>query len=338
MTEDPDVTVGATERWLDEHGLPWFVEAHQAAVRRRLSRAHLVRVGLLALVAAVVVGVAVGWWRGSSSLGLAWGETTFAVLAGLWALRSLYGAAVAGWAVRRTLRSLGLLFPLASRALPLLLLFITFLFINTEVWQVASSMRDGVLWQAVLVFAVIGVGFLVARLPEELEEYDAQLTAERVVAACERTPVAQAAAELDITEEMLERHSDVVGLERGNLVLVLLIAQAIQVLLLSAAVWLFFLVFGSVAINDEVVADWIGEAPHYAGGFGLVSIELLRVSTFLAAFAGLYFTVYAVTDGNYRKQFFTRIRRELERAVSVRLVYRSLLERGDPALRRPTEG
>ena len=40
-------------------------------------------------------------------------------------------------------------------------------------------------------------------------------------------------------------HSDVVGLERGNLVLVLLITQAVQVLLLSVAVWVFFLVFGS---------------------------------------------------------------------------------------------
>ena len=84
-----------------------------------------------------------------------------------------------GWAARRTLRSLGLLLPLASRALPMLLLFMTFLFINTEVWQVSSTLRGGVLWQAVLLFALIGVLFLLARLPEELEEYDQELTAER---------------------------------------------------------------------------------------------------------------------------------------------------------------
>ena len=56
----------------------------------------------------------------------------------------------------------------------------------------------------------------------------------------------------------------------------------------------------------------------------MVSRELIRVATFLAAFAGLYFTVYAVTDENYRKQFFTATTRELERAVSVRLVYRRM--------------
>ena len=108
--------------------------------------------------------------------------------------------------------------------------------------------------------------------------------------------------------------------------LVLLITQAIQVLLLSVAVWIFFLVFGTVAINDAVIESWVGEAPHYLFGTHLVSRELVQVSTFLAAFAGLYFTVYAVTDTNYRRQFFTAIRRELERAVSVRLVYRALLE------------
>ena len=45
---------------------------------------------------------------------------------------------------------------------------------------------------------------------------------------------------------------------------------------------------------------------------------------FLAGFSGLYFTVYAVTDETYRQQFFTSVTRELERAVAVRAVYRTL--------------
>ena len=36
-----------------------------------------------------------------------------------------------------------MMFPLVTRALPLLLLFVTFLFINTEVWMVASSLDAG---------------------------------------------------------------------------------------------------------------------------------------------------------------------------------------------------
>ena len=323
---DHRATITATEEWLDGHGLPWFVESKRAAVAARLSRPRLARVVGVALVVAVAMGAAVGWWSRSPSLGIAWGETVLGLLVAGWALRTLYGASVVGWAARRTLRSLGLLFPLASRALPMLLLFMTFLFINTEVWQVTSTLKGGVMWQAVLLFAVIGVGFLLARLPEELEEYDAELTPDRLIEACRRTPLEEVAAEVELSDEALEEHSDVVGLERGNLVLVLLIAQAIQVLLLSVAVWGFFLIFGSVAMTDGVISSWVGHPPHYVGWFGLVSRELVQVSTFLAAFAGLYFTVYAVTDQTYRDQFFTGVRRELERAVSVRLVYRTLLE------------
>ena len=59
-----------------------------------------------------------------------------------------------------------------------------------------------------------------------------------------------------------------------------------------------------------------------------LSQELVQVSVFLAAFSGLYFTVYAVTDELYRKQFFTTIVRELERAVSARAAYR-MMKRAD---------
>ena len=48
------------------------------------------------------------------------------------------------------------------------------------------------------------------------------------------------------------------------------------------------------------------------------------MSIFLAAFSGLYFTVYAVTDTSYREQFFTEITDELELAVGVRAAYLAL--------------
>ena len=51
------------------------------------------------------------------------------------------------------------------------------------------------------------------------------------------------------------------------------------------------------------------------------------MSVFLAAFAGLYFTVYAVTDENYRRQFFTDIADELEKAIGAQRVYAALLRR-----------
>jgi hypothetical protein len=127
------------------------------------------------------------------------------------------------------------------------------------------------------------------------------------------------AVEHDVRAEPLARK------QRVNLLLVLLITQLSQVLLLSVAVWLFFLAFGAVAIEDSVITSWVGDpAPHQVPGLRFLSQELLQVSIFLAAFSGLYFTVYAVTDSTYRDQFFHEITDELERAVGVRAAYLAL--------------
>ncbi len=48
---------------------------------------------------------------------------------------------------------------------------------------------------------------------------------------------------------------------------------------------------------------------------------------FLAGFSGLYFTVVAITDDLYRKEFFSAVMDELARAVGVRVVYRELRRR-----------
>ena len=92
-------------------------------------------------------------------------------------------------------------------------------------------------------------------------------------------------------------------------------------------VYAFFLVFGSVTISDEVMRSWLGHGPTELPSLGRylpVSNELVQVSAFLAAFSGLYFTVYAVSDPAYREQFFTRVANDLERAIGVHAVYETL--------------
>lgn len=322
-----DRLVRTTEHWFVEHGLPWFVDARRDRARAALGRARLTSVAAVAVVLLAGVALLVGRATEDAWLGIATGTSCALLVLVGYAFVTLGGSAVVRWAGRKTLGSLGLMVPLAARALPLLLLFMTFLFINTEVWQVASRLGGGVMWAATMFFAGIGLLFLVTRLPEELDVFDEQLTGDKIVAGCARTPLAEVAPDVGIEAEHVERHADVAGLERANLVLVLLVAQAIQVLLLSAAVWAFFMAFGAVAIDDAVIRSWVGDAraPDYHFQH-LFSRELIRVSTFLAAFSGLYFTVYAVTDETYRRQFFTEVTGELERAVSVRVVYRRLRE------------
>ena len=212
---------------------------------------------------------------------------------------------IARWALVRTFAEVSSLFRLVTRALPMLLLFMTFLFINTEVWQVSSALSRPVLWLAVAFFGVLALGFLLARLPEEVAAVNDDLDPEVVQRAVRGTP--------------LEPHLDDLTTctpSRWTVVSAPTCCSSCSSRRpRRCCCWrwrcgLFFLAFGRVAIDDSVVHSWVGDgAPHYPrllGDLGF-SRELLQVSIFLSAFSGLYFTVYAVTDSTYREQFFHEI-------------------------------
>ncbi|MFZ5849059.1 MAG: hypothetical protein ACOYX5_16950 [Actinomycetota bacterium] len=319
-------TVEAAERWFVRHGLPYFVDSEREAARRGMAPRRLVTV----LGAAVLLGIAAGVlvaWLVDGSLGVGTAMVTAGSVVALYAATTLRMTAMARWAVARTFRSLGLLFPLVTRALPLLLVFVMFLFINAEVWEVGAALDGGVLWVTVMLFVGLAVAFLLARLPEELDAVADEVQGERLVALTRGTPLEAVAARLvEAGEQPLDHSEDasVRGFQKANLVVVLLVAQIVQVLLLSASVLAFFIVFGTVAMKNTVVEGWIGDQDLHGWGVGYLSAELVQVSVFLAGFSGMYFTVAAITDDVYRKQFFTTITRELDRAVAARVAYQAL--------------
>ena len=339
-SEDSEPDLDLAERFFVAHGLPYFVDSIRTDVHARLRRRRLVVVAGIASVVGLVVGAAVGlgaplldWSEHPlADSGFVVGATAAALVVVGYAMVALHVRVIARWAGHRTFASLGLLFPLVTRALPLLLLFITFLFINAEVWEVSARLDGSVMWLTVALFLLITVGFLLVRLPEELEVFDSQLDIERIREGTRGTPLEGWHEPLE--EALLEEiaHDEIEGLQRANLILVLLIAQLVQVLLLSLAVFVFFLVFGLLIMHPDVIAGWTGQDRMTSvktrfDWLERFNVELLQVSIFLAAFSGLYFTVYAVTDDVYRRQFFTSILRELERAVSARVVYRALRRR-----------
>lgn len=326
----PNRDLDAAELWFVAHGLPYFVDSYRTKVAAGLRRGRVSVVVLFACLVAAAVGVAVSIPL-TTAAGLGAALSAVGLVLATYAVATLRAWLIVGWAIRRTFRSLGLLLPLVTRALPLLLLFITFLFINAEVWQVSAALDGGVLWVTVLLFAGVAVGFLLTRLPEELDNVDDEVDRQQLLDACRGTPL-EAAAEAIAgrVERVGSVDAEVTGLQKANLVLVLLVSQTVQVLLLSVAVFAFFIVFGVVAMDPGVVGSWTGGDLHpVVSSMGAwdgdrLSRELVQVSVFLAAFSGLYFTVYAVTDDVYRKQFFSGVIRELERAVSARVAYRSL--------------
>jgi len=331
----PDAeAVAAAERWFLQHGLPYFVQSEREAARRGLDRSRVLSLLLTALAVGVGAGVAVGLLLTDVTQGLGTALLVTVLLLAWYAAAALRITTIVRWAVSRTFRSLGQLFPLVTRALPLLLLFITFLFINAEVWEVSSRLDGGVLWVTVMLFSGLAVGFLVVRLPEELDRVDAELEGSRLADMLRDTPLEGMGRGLSEEERELSvatEETHVAGFQRANLVLVLLVTQIVQVLLLAVAVLVFFLVFGVLTMQPEIIAGWTGERAHFLEQFPTLSVELLQVSTFLAAFSGLYFTVYAVTDETYRQQFFSSVTHELEQAVGMRAVYRALKRRGAEA-------
>lgn len=319
----------SVEAWFLSHGLPYFVAEERAAARAGLRPRRLVSLALVLVLLAAGVG-ALAWATDTS---YAVGPAVWLSAAGLallwYAATALHARPILGFALSRTLGSVRFLVPMASRALPLLLVFVTFLFVNAEAWQMTTNLPFGLLWFTVLLMFGLAVLFLLVRLPEEVDRVDDEVDDDFVVRACAGTPLEQASREVAADPSIdPQDHAQVSGFERWNLILVLLVIQTVQVLLLSVTVFVFFMLFGSLVMETETQLAWtgadtVGQAPLLSH----VSLSLVKVSLFLASFSGFYFTVSAVTDDTYRRQFFSVVESQLARAVGMRAVYLATRER-----------
>jgi hypothetical protein len=317
------------ESWFLAHGLPYFVAEERAAARAGLRPRRLASLATVLVLIAAGVG-ALAWATDTSYEAGAAVWLSVAGLALLWyAATALRAKPILGFALSRTLGSVRFLVPMASRALPLLLVFVTFLFVNAEAWQMTTNLPFGLLWFTVLLMFGLAVLFLLVRLPEEVDRVDDEVDDGFIVRACVGTPLEEASREVAADPGIdPQEHAQVSGFERWNLILVLLVIQAVQVLLLSVTVFVFFMLFGSLVMQTETQLAWtgaetVGQAPFLSN----VSLSLVKVSLFLASFSGFYFTVSAVTDDTYRRQFFSVVESQLERAVGMRAVYLALRER-----------
>ena len=91
-------------------------------------------------------------------------------------------------------------------------------------------MKGGVIWGAVLFFGLAAAGFLVVRLDEELDQFDDDISVETFLDVTADTPLAPTARRIVDEGTDLQAEAEVTGLQKANLVLVLLVAQAVQVL------------------------------------------------------------------------------------------------------------
>lgn len=205
------------------------------------------------------------------------------------------------WTGRRLAGQLRASFMLLARAVPLLLIFALLAFVNTEMWQVFADVSDPGLVAIGLLFLLFGTAFLLARLPREVRELEDEVTREA-------TPPLSTA-------------------QRRNVGAVLFVSQAVQVLTVALLVALFFVLFGAIAIGEDVRVAWIGtggdvlvDVALFGESFQLTT-ELLKVAGGLAAFSGLYFAIAMLTDATYREEFLEELTGELRSVFRRRAEY-----------------
>jgi hypothetical protein len=262
-----------------------------------------------------------------------------AVDIGVVLLTSLLASALlplARWAARRTFQELGEVFDLAAKALPLVFLFNSFLFISGDVWEFAggASMSRARLWGVVGLFAGFTVLFLLYRLPDEVRRVAAHDDRASIAEACRQTP-------MDGVVEHVVLHEGTLPLSRAqriNVLLVLFVGQMLQVVLLGVLVFVFFICFGRLAISTTVMNDWTKEPANHTDAVNVfghalqnyiglnIDNRLWQVSMFLGAVSAFFFAISSMTDDAYKEQFYARMNRELETAIQVRRVYLALYE------------
>jgi hypothetical protein len=295
-------------------------------IRGRPLLARPVDVGVIEVLVFVLVPPALpllfgGQWR--SALATAIGN---ALLLAVIYLGTSYGVVpMTRWAGARTARELEQVMSLLVRALPLLILFITFIFLQNEAWQITADLHGPFYWIVLGLFVVIGIGFSLIRLPREIGELSDSESWDVVLGRVQGTPASPLVDEV-APDQRAEEHP-LSKRQWGNVALVVLFSQSLQILLVSAMVFVFLFVFGLLVVTEPVARGFVDATPHVLVTFDVwgrelvITEELLRVTGFLTVFAGLYFTVTAVTDQAYRREFIGEILEEMRRSLAVRAVY-----------------
>lgn len=223
----------------------------------------------------------------------------------------VYGLlAIVSWVFSRLASQLRSSLGLLAKAVPLLAIFALLSFTGQEVWQIFSGLSAFAYVCTIGLFVALGGAFLVVRVPRETRKLERE--------AGEGPPLSRA--------------------QRVNVGLVLFVSQALQVLFVSLAIGAFFVVFGMLAIDDQVRQSWIG-----TGGDELVAIsvggdrfelttQLLRVAGGLAAFSGFYFAVAMLTDTTYREEFLDELTAEMRTSFAARAEYLRIRGRGAPSV------
>ncbi len=235
------------------------------------------------------------------------------------------------WAFGRARAQIGSIGRLLTRALPLLMVFIAFAFLQSDTWQVMAALD----WQSVaLIIALffgLSIAFLVGRLVPEVKRLASIDRPWPEVLDIARRTVARPLCQPELDVQPVD--APMAGREWINVGTLIMFSQGLQIALVTLAVQVALIVFGLLLVPLPIQQQWSAEpvaamAILSIGDFTVALTEpLIAVSLILGAFSGLYFTIAALSDAAYRAEFFSDADRELDDVFAVRAVYRATLNR-----------
>ncbi|MFN3002440.1 hypothetical protein [Mycolicibacterium wolinskyi] len=256
----------------------------------------------------------------------------FAVVAALavWLTYLGFGS-IALWAFRFAWVQLGALGTLMSRALPLMMLTVVVYFTG-ELWQLSARMTRQRLWETIAFLAAIAILFMVATIRDEVRA----LREDRAALDDPATLLAGTPLALETGREA-PRRTPLSLAEQFNVVAVMVVSQAIQVVFFTIGLFVFFLGLGMIAIPDDVLVLWsaeevcqVGEPPCAGTWFGIhipLPQTVVHMSLFVAVLSGLYFTVSTSVDPLYRQRFFDPLIADVAVSLAGRDAYLELERR-----------
>ncbi len=200
-----------------------------------------------------------------------------------------------------------------------------------ELWQLAARMTRQRLWQTVGFLAIVAIVFMVTTIRDEVralrDDRAEQHDPAKLLAGTPLEPEAghqPTRTPLSLAEQV-------------NVVAVMVVSQAIQVVFFTAGLFAFFLALGIIAIPDDVTVLWsaeescpVGEPPCAGTWFGVhipIPQTVVHTSLFVAVLSGLYFTVSTSVDPLYRQRFFDPLVSDVATSLAGRDAYLELENR-----------
>jgi hypothetical protein len=234
------------------------------------------------------------------------------------------------WAFRFAWVQFGALGTLMSRALPLLMLTVVVYFTG-ELWQLSARMTRERLWQTIGFLSLVAIVFMVVTIRDEVKALRDDRSGQRDTATL--------LADTPLATDSDPARTPLSLAEQANVVAVMVVAQAIQVVFFTTGLFAFFLALGTIAIPDDVTVLWsseqscpVGEPPCAGTWFGIhvpIPQTVVHTSLFVAVLSGLYFTVSTSVDPLYRQRFFDPLIADVAVSLAGRDAYLEMETRDD---------